>query len=70
MTRRDRFTPGGMEIFPRSSARFAADSLPDPGDRLVGLGDKVLADTRRAVQASPAAMSTVTLASAAANITG
>ena len=40
-----------MEIFPRSSAPFVADSLSDPRDRFVGLGDEVLADTRRAVQA-------------------
>jgi hypothetical protein len=52
MTRRNRFRPGSMEIFPRSSARFVADCLSDPGDRFVGLGDEVLADTRRAVQAS------------------
>ena len=45
MTRRNRFRPGSMEIFPRSSAPFAADSLSDPGDRFAGLGDEVLADS-------------------------
>jgi hypothetical protein len=30
MTRRNRFRPGSIEIFPRSSAPFVADSLPDP----------------------------------------
>lgn len=34
-----------MEIFPRSSARFVADCLSDPGDRFVGLGDEALADS-------------------------
>ena len=47
VTRRYRFRPGLVEIFPRSSPRFVAGSVSEPAISSVELGDQLLADVRR-----------------------
>ena len=49
VTRRNRFRPGIVEIFPRSSARLVAVSLSDAGDQFLELGDQLGADRGVAV---------------------